>query len=138
KALQGKISDLEDTELEVLETIDAKTVELANAREDIGQQQKTLEAHIALLKQNFDSFAAELEDARNAVASCEAEIDAGVLQQYKYVKSQIKRPPVVVQMDDGRCLGCHLKVSGEVESEARKGKELIRCDSCGRILYFDR
>ena len=138
KALQGKISDLEDTELEVLEAIDAKAVELAAAREETNQQQQTLEAHIALMRQNFDSFASELEDARNAVVACEADIDPSVLQQYKYVNGQIKRPPVVVQMEDGRCLGCHLKVSGEVESEARKGRDLVRCDSCGRILYFDR
>ena len=136
--LKQKISDLEDVELQILEEIDLKAAELANLREDTDNKQKTLEARIALLKQNLGSFNSELEDARSAVEDCRSEIDSGVLQQYTYVKSQIKRPPVVVELEDGRCKGCHLKVSGEVESEARKGNELVRCDSCGRILYFDR
>jgi predicted nucleic acid-binding Zn-ribbon protein len=136
--LKQKISDLEDTELQILEDIDAKNAELAHVRKDAGEQQATLEAHIALLKQNYKSFASELEDARTAVKACQATIEPSVLQQYTYVKSQVKRPPVVVALEEGRCQGCHLKVSGEVESEARKGQELVRCDSCGRILYYDR
>jgi predicted nucleic acid-binding Zn-ribbon protein len=138
KALNQKISDLEDTELQILEDIELKTAELASARERTAQQQKTLQSHIDLLRQNYDSFAAELDDARKAVEDCREDIKPAVLQQYTYVKSQLKRPPVVVPLEDGRCLGCHLKVSGEVESEARKANDLIRCDSCGRILYFDR
>ena len=69
---------------------------------------------------------------------CADRIDSGILDQYRYIKSQVKRPPIVVPLEEGKCQGCHLKVSGEVDSAARKGTELVRCDSCGRILYFDR
>lgn len=133
-----KISDLEDVELQLLEDIDQKKAELEKVGESTDQQVKTLEAHINLLRQNYESFTSELEEASNAVKACEVDIDADVLQQYRYVKTQLKRPPVVVPLEEGRCLGCHLKVSGEVDSETRRGKALIRCDSCGRILYFDR
>jgi predicted nucleic acid-binding Zn-ribbon protein len=136
--LKKKISDLEDTELQILEEIDLKAAELATAREKTDSQEKTLQAHIALMRQNYESFASELEDARKAVEDCKEDIKPGILQQYTYVKGQVKRPPVVVPLEDGRCMGCHLKVSGEVESASRKGHELVRCDSCGRILYFDR
>ena len=137
-ALQQKISDLEDTELQILEDMDLKQTALEEARESLGAEKRTLEAHIGRLRENYQSFASELEGAREDVEKCEQVMDPGVLQQYHYVKGQVKRPPYVVALEEGRCQGCHLRVSGEVDSAARKGRELVRCDSCGRILYFDR
>ncbi|MEX0320746.1 MAG: zinc ribbon domain-containing protein [Puniceicoccaceae bacterium] len=137
-ALKDHISELEDSELVLMEEIDQKSAIFDESKEKIGHDCKTLEAHISLLKENHASFASELDNARDAVTESEATIDSAILQQYKYVKGQVKRPPYVVELDGNRCNGCHLKVSGEVETLARKGKELVRCDSCGRILYFDR
>ena len=138
KSLQGSISALEDRELQVLEDIEIQQGELDDLKKLTAEQKHTLEAHIALLKENFTSFESELKSAEESVATCEADVEESALQQYKYVKSQVKRPPVVVQLEDGRCQGCHLKVSGDIESTTRRGKELVRCDSCGRILYCDR
>lgn len=136
--LQQQVSDLEDAELQLMEQMEISQGELDQFRETTASERHTLEAHIERLKLNLASFESELSAAQAAVTGCEEGIDSEVLQQYRYVKTQIKRPPVVVAMEGGRCQGCHLKVSGEVESACRRGKELTRCDSCGRILYFDR
>lgn len=138
ETLQNKVSELEDEELQLLEDIDQKQARLNTSGESVTEQKRILEIHVQRLKENFASFSSELEAAQNAVKECETGIDPGILQQYWYVKGQIKRPPMVVPVEDGRCKGCHLKVSGEVESEARRGMELVRCDNCSRILYFDR
>ncbi len=137
-ALKARVSELEDSELLLLEQIDQKQAQLAEVRAAKQAERRTLEAHIERLRQNHAAALAELAAARHAVAACENGIAAGLLQQYRYVKSQVKRPPVVVPLEEGRCMGCHLRVSSEVESLARKGADLVRCDSCGRILYFDR
>jgi len=45
-----------------------------------------------------------------------------------------------VAIHDGKCGGCHLKVSSEVEYAARgKGPpgELPICDQCNRIVYWE-
>lgn len=138
KNLQAKISELEDEELLLLEEIDQRSVILNRDRDSITSQKHTLEAHIELLKKNYAASQSELEAAKGAVVKCGQKLDAGVLQQYQYVKSQVKRPPVVVPLVANKCQGCHLKVSGEVETDVRRGRELTRCDSCGRILYYDR
>jgi predicted nucleic acid-binding Zn-ribbon protein len=50
--------------------------------------------------------------------------------------------PAVVPINGSKCGGCHLKVSGEVESAARgkdagaAGTTLATCDQCGRIVYW--
>lgn len=137
-SLEERISQIEDSELQLLEELDAKQEHLRLASETTREQIAVLESHISRLRENEESFRSELAGAREAVSACEQDIDPQSLQQYRYVKSQVKRPPVVVPLEDGRCQGCHLKVSGEVDSAARKAAELVRCDSCGRILYLDR
>ena len=138
KNLQTKISELEDEELLLLEEIDQHNLTLEKEKERTEREQHTLQAHVELLKRNYAASKSELDNAIAAVRNCESDLDPQVLQQYRYVKSQVKRTPVVVPLEDNHCQGCHLKVSGEVETETRKGRELVRCDSCGRILYYDR
>jgi predicted CXXCH cytochrome family protein len=47
--------------------------------------------------------------------------------------------PVCVPVRGGKCGGCHLKISSEVESAVRgKGDgKLVTCDQCGRIVWWD-
>ena len=92
KSLQASISNIEDDELQVLEEIELQQTELEKLRQSTREQQHTFEAHIQRLKENYGSFEKELEAAREAVAECEKEVDESVLQQYKYVKGQVKRP----------------------------------------------
>lgn len=133
--LQDKIGALEDEELGVLDKLEAHEEQLKRKREETEQQTGTLRTHIARLEKNRESYAGDLEAARQAVSDCEADLEPAILQQYHYVKGQVKRAPVVVPLEGGRCKGCHLRVSGDVDSEVRRGKELVRCGSCGRILY---
>jgi predicted nucleic acid-binding Zn-ribbon protein len=138
EAQQNKISELEDEELQLLDVMDQKQSKLDASGESLIEQKRILETHIKRLKKNFASFSSELEAAQNAVKECEVGLEPGVLKQYWYVKTQIKRPPIIVPVEDGRCKGCFLKVSGDVATESRRGTELVRCDNCSRILYFDR
>jgi hypothetical protein len=54
-----------------------------------------------------------------------------------YDRTAARHMPAVVNVSGGKCSGCHLKVSGEVEGQARKGEELVTCDQCSRIVWFE-
>ena len=59
-----------------------------------------------------------------------------------YDRIAVRNMPAVVAIHAGKCGGCHLKVSSEVESAAR-GKtvdplaQLPTCDQCGRVVYWE-
>lgn len=131
-----KISALEDEQLALMDDMDAAVAALAELRAQVERDIATIEHHNSQLRQAHAAAEAALEEAAAAVKSCEAQVDAALLAQYRYVRSQVKRPPVVVPLEAGRCQGCHLRVSGEVESMVRRAHELARCDNCGRILYW--
>jgi predicted nucleic acid-binding Zn-ribbon protein len=66
----------------------------------------------------------------------------GDLRLRVYDRIAVRNMPVVVAIHGGKCGGCHLKVSSEVESAARgKGADplapLPTCDQCGRVVYWD-
>lgn len=135
---RSRILALEEDTLTLMETIEASQEALERQRQHAKEEIRILNGHLERLEISLGEAKAELEDARVAVREREAELDADVVQQYRYVKGQTKRGPYVVELSDGKCQGCHLKVSGDIESTARRGTDLVRCDSCGRILYFDR
>ena len=45
--------------------------------------------------------------------------------------------PVVVPINDGKCGGCHLRISFNIDSESRKADKLVTCDQCTRIVYWE-
>ncbi len=62
----------------------------------------------------------------------------GIERTYKnaYIRmAKQMRLPVVADVSNQTCDGCHLRISNEVFSEAKKGDSLTTCDSCGRIVY---
>jgi hypothetical protein len=85
-------------------------------------------------------LAAELKSVQGEVAAARVPIDAIKLRVYDRIA--VRNMPAVVALHGGKCGGCHLKVSSEVESASR-GKhfdplaQLPTCDQCGRIVYWD-
>ena len=78
--------------------------------------------------------------AQGAVAVARGPVGEPRLRVYDRIAT--RNMPAVVAIGAGKCGGCHLKVSSEVESAARgKGvdplAQLPTCDQCGRIVYWD-
>ncbi len=71
----------------------------------------------------------EFEQARGPVP------EAWLTRYDRLVKTQ--GLPAVVPLHGQKCGGCHLKVSNGVETLARIGGDIVTCDNCGRILYFE-
>ncbi|MCC5806015.1 MAG: hypothetical protein JJU00_06765 [Opitutales bacterium] len=135
---RAKISETEDDELTVLEAIDQKAAANKREEEEINERIRVFEGELKRLDEAEREVEAAIVAGRDAVTEAEAEVDPALVESYRFVKTQVKRPPYVVPLKESRCGGCHLKVSGEIESGARKGHEIVRCDNCARIVYFER
>ena len=81
---------------------------------------------------------AELKGAQAEVLSARGPLAEPELKLYDRIAT--KGLPACVPIRGGKCGGCHLKVSSEVESAAR-GKtsdgKLATCDQCGRLVYWE-
>lgn len=130
------ISDLEDAVLGLMEDIDRQRDVLKEITAVCQEQIRLHQADLAGVQRREDNARADLDAALTARTVAAAAVAQPTLQQYEYVRSQGRKPPIVVPMRDNTCQGCHLKVSGAIESRIRMRVEWVRCERCGRLLYL--
>jgi predicted nucleic acid-binding Zn-ribbon protein len=129
------ISALEEQELGVMYNIDEAKKRFAEAEAVLKQNISGHEARIKAHKERETSLTAELNDAKAALAAARGPVGEPALRVYDRIAA--RQQPVLVALRGNKCSGCHLKVSSEVESDARKGEKLATCDQCGRMVWFD-
>jgi uncharacterized protein len=138
ETVQAQISEFEGRELEIMFAIDGAKKKYAAAESAAKQNIVGYEARIGALREREHVLAAELKIAQDEVAA--ARVGVTVPWQRAYDRMAVRGLPAVVPIRDGKCGGCHLKVSSEVESAAR-GKnsdgQPAFCDQCNRIVYWE-
>lgn len=137
---QAAIGALEEQELQVMYGIDEAKKKFVAAEAELKANISGHEGRIRDFKERDVSLKAELAASQTEVAAARAPVEAPSLRVYDRIAA--REMPVVVPVHGGKCGGCHLKVSGEVESAVR-GKnpdptaQLPTCDQCGRIVYWE-
>jgi len=126
---------LEEKELGIMYSIDEAKKKFAAAEALLKQNIVGHEARIRDLRTRETSIAGELKQAQAEVAASRTPIDEPSLRIYDRIAA--RGLPACVPIHDGKCGGCHLKVSGESDSDSRKGDKLATCDQCGRIVYWE-
>lgn len=134
--IETKVSELEDEEIALMLEIDEQTEKTQRKEEEHRKNISDLESDIERLKKHAEEYQAELGDAEKAVKEAAAEVEDKDIKVYDYVKKFVKRPPYVVPVEDHKCGGCHLKLSTDLETEAREKGKLARCNNCGRIIFL--
>ena len=129
------IGALEEQELGVMFAIDEAKKRFADAEAVLKQNIAGHEARIKAHKERETSLTAELAEAKAMLAAARGPVGEPALRVYDRIAA--RQQPVIVALRCAKCSGCHLKVSSEVESEARKGEKLATCDQCGRMVWFD-
>jgi predicted nucleic acid-binding Zn-ribbon protein len=129
------IGALEEQELGIMYNIDEAKKRFAEAEGVLKQNIAGHEAKIRAHKERETSLGAELNGAKVALAEARGPVGEPALRIYD--RFAARQQPVIVALRGSKCSGCHLKVSSEVESDARKGEKLATCDQCGRMVWFD-
>jgi predicted nucleic acid-binding Zn-ribbon protein len=138
--MQGLIGELEGRELEIMYAIDEAKRKFAAAEAELKANISGHEARIRTLREREASLTAELKAAEGEVTTARAPVEPLRLRVYDRIAA--RNMPAVVPIVAGKCGGCHLKVSSEVESAARSKTleptaQLPTCDQCGRVVYWD-
>lgn len=131
------VGALEEQELAVMFQIDEAKKRFAAAEASLKGNISQHEARLATLAEREKNLAAELAEAKAAVATARTGVPELSIRVYDRVAP--RHWPAVVPLRGGKCGGCHLKVSSEAESGSRSADplKLGTCDQCGRILYWD-
>ncbi|HCJ11485.1 MAG: hypothetical protein A2Y14_03445 [Verrucomicrobia bacterium GWF2_51_19] len=132
--IDHEITALEDVELKLLIEIDdnKKAIEALEAQTIEGLA--SLKAEMQLIDKRVSELKKEKQTLETEAIEAQKEVPPDWLNAYNFAKKQAKRPPFVVNIQDDRCQGCHLKISSEKKQMARDLKVPCHCDTCNRIL----
>ena len=95
---------------------------------DAVKEKADLEARAAVLAAEASRKRAEREEAAAAIPE-----DALVL----YARVAKLRGTAVAEARDAVCEACHVKLRVQVWVEVRKNEQLLQCESCSRVFYYE-
>jgi uncharacterized protein len=135
ETMQTQIGELEGRELEVMFAIDEARERFIAAEAQLKQNISGHESRLRTLHERDTNLRSETAAAQQAIESARAHVPEPVRRLYDRIAA--RQMPAVVPLRGGKCGGCHLKVSSEIDDQARKAEEMVTCDQCGRIVWWD-
>ncbi len=125
---------LENEEYASLERTEKQEAALAQARVEVERFAAEVEAARASVAARQQQLNAELAALDAARASVRGTLDESWLARFDRIAAV--RGTAIVRAENQQCMGCRMGVRPQTWNELREG-ELLACDSCSRLLYWD-
>ncbi|CAN5215956.1 zinc ribbon domain-containing protein [soil metagenome] len=131
-----EISGIEDQELELMEQADKVKLEVAEAEKNATAARSAVAKQQADLDEKAKTLEARLQELLAERAELAGKIDEDVLERFERLLAS-KGDSAVVGLVHEVCTGCHMKITPQTAHRVKAGKEIVSCEQCGRILYWE-
>ena len=132
--LSGRIEELEDASLPLVERMEELAAEVAGLEGELAALMPRLEELEGMdetrIKAIRDQHDAKLRE-RHAIANG---LDPKLLREYDAVR-KARKGVGLVPVKGPRCGGCNVQLPLNVQQRVRAGAGVVKCPSCGRILW---
>jgi predicted nucleic acid-binding Zn-ribbon protein len=128
-----KRSALEDKVLDMMEQIDEARKKVSVINQDIARLTAAWQVQQKQLTDNLEKLKTAHSSLESKKQSQLALIDAASVDTYRELRR--RKGTAVARVEQGTCLGCRITLPNSDLQQAKSGR-LVRCSSCGRILYL--
>jgi uncharacterized protein len=131
---EAEIRKIEDRELESMERSEQLEAQLRGAQQELNDSAKVVEIEKESARKASEEQQSRLASLNGDRTRLRTQIPEAILVSYDRIAST--RGLALARVEGQRCLGCQMALRPQLWNEVRSG-ELVPCESCGRLLYFD-
>jgi len=133
---EKEVDDLETRELELMEEMDSLRAAQKAAEAARAKSRALVEEELASIGTRRERLVAERAEVSAERGRLAADVPESMLPLYERLM-KTKVGMAVAPVHDGKCGGCHMKLIASTVVAVHNGREIIRCEDCGRILYSE-
>ncbi len=132
---QSEIKTREDRILELMVQADELTANVKRSEAALAAEQKAVDADRKALTAELADLRASLERIAQERARLVQDVSPQVLAIFEVVAKR-RHGIAVAEARDGVCTICHVRLRPQVFNTVRRNAEIVQCESCQRILYY--
>jgi predicted nucleic acid-binding Zn-ribbon protein len=136
-AARKQISAFETTVLEQMETFEGAEKELKERAPEVEKLREDMQARFVQFDEQVTRQQKELEEARAERERLMKELPKPMATLFNRISARIRDGIAVAEARNGACTACFMALRPQVMADVRRGTEVITCDNCNRILYYE-
>ena len=142
-ALQLEMTHLKEENTRIEEQTIAHMVQedenrktITAAQEKIKEEEKLVQAEEAAYQKVLKVVEEEIASRQKERDQAASQADRNLLDRYQRIR-QSKGGLAIARVSHESCEGCRMAVRPQVIIEIQKGRDIVTCDTCSRILYVE-
>ncbi|MFC2011551.1 zinc ribbon domain-containing protein [Chloroflexota bacterium] len=131
--LKANLTKLEDKALGIMEQVEASTKSASSLDKKLNRLEAEWQGQQKKLSAELEQLQSEIANLKQKRQLLVKEIDPQTVEIYQELRK--KRGTAVARVEQGICYGCRISLPVSELQQVRTGS-LVRCGSCGRILFL--
>lgn len=137
ETLDRKNTRLEEKTIALMEGVDTLRKTLEEKQAELERKKASFEDELRELDNRESTLTPRMEEAKTSVDQVVKRVRPDLYRRFLTV-FEGKQGQAIATANDGHCGMCNMRLTPRVMQIAKRGQDIVQCESCARFLYWDQ